>query len=115
MRYAAIFGLFLLAGCATTGTARVAPGAPKAENCALAVHASEREVGRPFETVCLLDAKTATHLFADKSVEAAVARLRPEACRCGADALLLTRTEQEGVTFWSWGQGRASAAAIRYK
>jgi hypothetical protein len=110
---AIIVGLF---GCATSGSMRLGASAPpKPPGCPLDIYSSEAEVRRPFEMLCLLDAKTGTHLLADRSIEAAVVQVRAEACKCGADAIVVTGVEKEGVTLWSWGHGRASAKGIRYR
>lgn len=90
---------------------------PYPEDCYLEIFGSEKDIDRPFEVVCILDAKTGTTIFHRHSIDAAIDKLRPKACKCGADALLIISAEKEGAlsTFSAgWGRGKVSAKAIRF-
>lgn len=103
-------------GCASTGIVNTgaSTAAPKPEGCPIEVFAGEDEVKRPFERVCLIDAKTGSTLYHHRSPEAAMKRLKKAACQCGADAVILTDLERKGVTWAGWGQSGAKAVAVRY-
>lgn len=77
-----VLSLLFDVGCATVGVKRLNSAPLKAEGCDLKVFTSEQEIGRPYELLCLLDAKTA-----GPNAEV-IDRMRPEACKCGADAIL---------------------------
>lgn len=108
-------GLFL-AGCSSTGYVRVGKSTlpAKPEGCQLEVFAAEADVKRPFEKLCLLDAKTGSTLYNDRSPEGAMKRLRKAACICGADAVIITSMERKGVSLASWGSSSAQGVAIRF-
>lgn len=106
--------LIALSSCASVGVTKIKPAEPKDKKCSIAVFTSESEVKRPFEVVCLLDSGTATNLFADKTVSGAINLAKPEACRCGADAILLVNGDTEGVSMTGWGRGKALLKAIRF-
>lgn len=107
---------FCVLGCASSGSIPVGSGVakPKPENCAIEVYAAEADVKRPFERLCVIDARTGSGLFEDKSPEAALAHAKREACRCGADALILTGMKRQGVTWTAWGKSEVKAFAIRF-
>ena len=103
------------ASCARVGVMRVKSEPPKPSHCKLDVYTSEKEVTVPFEVLCLIDAQTSPNAFASKTVAAAVEKAKPEACKCGADAIIFVGGDTEGPNFWSGGRGRAMIKAIRYK
>jgi len=97
------------------GVTKIAEAPAKPKNCKLDMYASESEVKHPFETVCMLDSKTGTALFDDRTIAGATAQARPQACKCGADAIVITGGRAEGTNFWTNGQGFSVMKAIRYK
>ena len=106
-----------IAGCNKVGVVRlssVSRRAPKPATCHLDVYTSKQAVKRRFVEVCLIDSRTGTTAFHDKSAASAIENARPAACRCGADALLIARTDTEGVSLAGWGQGKAIIKAIAY-
>ena len=105
----------LAVSCATATATRVNPGHAKPENCKLDLFTSESEVKRPYQVACLIDATSGRTLFADRTINGALEQARPEACSCGADAMLLMSATTKG---WSanegYGEGTAVVRAIRY-
>jgi hypothetical protein len=114
MRGAAVLLVLVQAGCASVGVTRVKTAPPKSPECLLDVYTSETEIKKPFEILCLLDARSGTTLFADKTMAGAVNAARPEACGCGADGILIVGGTTEGIGAFSWGQGTAMIKALRY-
>ena len=113
---AAVASTFLLSGCGGVSATRVNPGEPKSEGCQLEIFAAESEVEREFVTACLINSQTGTTAFADKSASAAIEKAKPEACECGADALLIESSGKEGPTQAAiYGQGQATIRAIRFE
>ena len=98
----------LLLGCSpiTTEVVRLAPGiAPaKATPCDLAVLADPPR-DRPYEELALVSARSFQPL------EKMLPRMKDEACKLGADALILKSTTMGGGRHAS----QASAVAIRYR
>ena len=103
-------------GCASTGIVRTGSKTfpPKPDGCAIETFAAEDEVKRPFDRVCVIDAKTGSTIYHNKSPEAAMKRMKKAACECGADAIILTGLDRKGVNAWNWGQSGAKGVAIRY-
>lgn len=103
-----------LAGCASVGITRINEAPPHERNCKLEIFTAPGEIKRPYEVVCLLDARTGGSVFDNKTGAGAIQQTRPAACKCGADAMLVERLDSRGVTAFSWGEGRAVIKAIRY-
>ena len=114
MRYVLGVTLFL-SGCSSIGTTQLQPATPRDDDCKLDVYSSKDEIKVPWEAVCVIDSRTGTHAFADKTASAAIRNAKPEACECGADAILIESMDTEGVTFVTWGKGKAIMKGIRYK
>ncbi len=106
--------LLALSSCASVGVTKLNPAEPKEKNCALEIFSSESEIKKPFEVLCLLDSGTATNAFADKTVAGAIQLAKPEACKCGADAILILNGNTEGMSLTGWGRGTALLKAIRF-
>jgi len=103
-------------GCTSVGVTRLrGAGAPKPEYCSLDIYTSASTVPQPFEEACLLDSRTGSTAFHDKTVHGAIEAARPAACGCGADGLIVEAAQTEGVTGFGWGSGAAIIKAIRYK
>jgi hypothetical protein len=107
---------FLLLGnaCASVGVTEIKPGRSKPLGCQLDVWTSVEEIPRPHVVACLIDSKTGSSAFDDKTAAGAIKLARPAACECGADALLIANTARTGVSAYSWGEGMATVKAIRY-
>lgn len=80
--------------------------------CDLAVYASEREVPRRFERLCVISETPGHGVLFDTGSEqtehreSALRAVRQRACRCGADALIMVVPESPRSTI--------DAVAIRY-
>lgn len=107
--------LLVLVACARIGVTQTKPAMPKAASCPLDVYTSETEVKRPYEVVCLIDSQTAGTIFDQHTAAAAINQARPYACKCGADAILISGVGVEGPGMASgWGHGTAVVKGIRY-
>jgi hypothetical protein len=103
-------------GCTTVGVTPLKNDLrPKSENCELQVFSSEKEIESPFEVVCLIDARTGTSVFHDTTGAGAVSSAKSQACKCGADAILIMSSGGEGDGFWVPKTGVANIKAIRFK
>lgn len=60
--------VFITSSCATVGVTQIKSASPKPQNCTLEIFTEEKEVKKPFEVVCLLDAKTGSDILADKKL-----------------------------------------------
>ena len=107
--------LFVATACATAGVKTVTSAPPRPKDCALQVFTSEKAVKTKYEVLCHIESKTGTSLLAEKTVAGALKVAKPHACKCGADALILTGSQTDGVSLVSWGRGHASVKAIRFK
>ncbi len=103
-------------GCSSTGYVRVGTtvATPKPEGAPVEVYSTEADVKRPFEKLCLVDAKTGSTLYNDRSPEGAMKRAKNAARICGADAIILTEMDRKGVSLMSWGSSSAKGVAIRF-
>lgn len=115
-KLATIAASLTLTACGSTGVLKVgnAKAEPRADGCDIAVFESEEDVGRPFEKLCLIDAKTGSTLYNNRSVSGAMKKVNAAACQCGADAVIVRAVEKKGVSLTSWGSSKASVLAIRY-
>lgn len=109
--------LLLLSACAVTKTERSVAASPKPKSCPIQVFYNESEVPRPFEVLCTIESGTGLSLFHDRSVTGAIAGAKEEACLCGAEAIIVEKTRNAGISFLSQDGNRAKATvkAIRYK
>ena len=115
-----IFGAVIVTGCtgstAVVRTSTLTPE-PLPKDCHLDIYTSEADITRRYETVCMIHAETGRTLFERHSVDAALDRIRPKACSCGAHALIVTDVAKQGAfSSWSSGYGFSTAKvkAIRY-
>jgi hypothetical protein len=111
--------VLFMAGCGSTGVVRMTTVdmLPKPEDCKLDVYDSEADVKREFVVLCRIDVETGRTLFHRHSIEAAMDRLRPKACECGADAVILLDVKKQGaLSSFSAGYGYSNlkVKAIRY-
>ncbi len=111
-----ILCVLCLAGCASVGTVPVGDKQVRAKpaDCQLDVFGAEADVKRPFEVVCLINSETGTTLFHRHSIEAAMEKLRPKACSCGADAIVIVDAEKHGMNWTGYGKGEVKVKAIVY-
>lgn len=104
----------VLVGCGSVAVQPMSTGAAKPANCQLDRFVNERDIERPYEVACTISSQTGTTLGHDKSASAAIENARAEACGCGADAIVVESAEEEGITLFTWGQGKAQLKAVRY-
>lgn len=115
LAWAAIsFAAVGLPGCGSVGVQPVSMGEAKPLNCRLDRYVNERDIERPYEVVCIISSRTGTTLGHDKSASAAISNAHADACACGADAIVVESAEEQGITAFTWGQGKAQLKAIRY-
>jgi hypothetical protein len=74
----------------------------KPADCQIPVIQKEADVTKPFEKICIVTSEPA------KTVDATFDGLREAACKCGADAVLVTEIKAQG------DKAVVTAAAIRY-
>lgn len=106
--------LMLMAACASVDIAKMKTFPPKPESCEIDVYSEASAVKRKYEVACILGSSTGTTLFADKSVQHAIDIAKPEACKCGADGILVDSVTKTGFGWNGYGQGTASIKAITY-
>jgi len=107
--------LLVSVSCATVNVDHVKSAPPRPDDCKLDLWRDVDAIPVKFVTVCRIQSASGTTLFADRSKKAVIDEIRPEACRCGADALLLVSTDVEGVGMSAgWGKTSAEIKAIRY-
>lgn len=104
----------IFSSCASVDVARIKSLPPKGENCALDTYSDVTSVKKSYEVACVLGSSTGTSLFADKSIQHAIDLAKPEACKCGADAILVEHVSSTGMSLTGYGQGSASIKAIVY-
>jgi len=108
--------LATLLGCATADVTTLKSAPPKHEDCDIDLFASEKDIKRPFETVCLITANTGSSVFEDRTMNGAISEIRPKACACGADAIVLMNGESGGWNAMTGNkQGHATVKAVRYQ
>ncbi len=99
--------LALLFGCGGGGGTSVArvsnvkvPSKPS--SCQLTIFQREADVTQPFEKLCVITSEP------EKTVEATYDEIRKAACKCGADAAIITDTRASGKKVI------VTAEAVRY-
>ena len=101
--------------CATVYVNVIKEYPPKPRNCLLDVYMIEEDIEKPYEDICILDSYTGSTAFSTKTFEQAIELSKPKACRCGADAIVVTFVDRQKTTFFTYGNGNAVVKGIRYK
>ena len=117
----------LLGGCSSYSSANVKPAAASAEAPATAAATSPTDpaaiivteediTDRPYETLGEIEVTVnKTTIFnADPTPELVNERLREEAAKLGADAVVLARYGTVGVSLMSWGSLDGRGRAVRF-
>jgi hypothetical protein len=104
----------LLCSCASVNVSTLKSAPPKGEGCYLDVYYSKSEIKHSYESVCSIASETASNLFADRTVQGAINQARPQACKCGGDAMLVENSATTGMSFTGYGTGTAAITIIRY-
>ena len=100
-----------LTGCASIGVEIAKPVPPRPEDCKIDI-IPESENKRPFEVLCAIDSKTAAIGVGTNTIERAITPAKIHACRCGADALIITGGKVDTSTF---GRASVQLKAVRFK
>ncbi|HVN32341.1 MAG TPA: hypothetical protein VMT45_10160 [Thermoanaerobaculaceae bacterium] len=79
----------MLVGCRhDAGVTRLASAPPKPAGCQLQLFATEVEVKRPFEAVCLVDTGYSSTVRRPTDAAEVPEAARRQACECGGDAMI---------------------------
>ena len=108
-----LISIFL--SCATVSVNVIKEYPPKPRDCLLDVYMLVEDIEKPYEDICILDSYTGSTLGSTKTFEQAIELAKPKACRCGADAIVVTSVDKKKTTFFSYGHGSAVVRGIRYK
>lgn len=112
-----------LTGCATWSTSSVAPtaaakaAAVKPSRAARDIIITENDItDRPYTVLgdISVDVKKTTIFNKDPTREQAAEKLREEAVKLGADAVVLVRYGSVGVSAFSWGSLDAKGRAVKF-
>lgn len=111
-----LLALVLLAGCATTDVIKTAAAPAKPDQCTIEVVAREAAAKRDHEVLCMIEAR-ADQPHEDRSVETALRKAKIEACRCGADAIIVTDfgKSYDASRGLAGDAAKVKASAIRWK
>ena len=101
--------------CATVEVIVLKEYPPKPADCEIDVYMIADDIQKPYEEICILDSRTGTNLLSIKTFEQAIKLAKPKACKCGADAILVTEVEKRGINLLDWGEGRAVLKGVKYK
>ena len=108
--------LAIAQGCATTQVAHLGEKTypSKSENCKMPI-LTEAPKDRKYEEVCLINGRGGQSVFESKDVEDLLPELKSEACKCGADAVILKNSKAGGYNFVGTAdRAEASGVAIHY-
>lgn len=83
-----LFAMVCLVGCRHAGVTRLASAPAKPASCQLQLSATESEVGRPFEAVCLVDTGFSASGRRPVQLSEVAELARSQACQCGGDAII---------------------------
>ena len=104
----------LISGCgASSSVTQLKERPARPDDCEIEVLTSEPK-DRPYEDLCILNAKTGRDPLSDNRASALIDELKRNACRCGADAIIIRLTVDGSVSVFAYESGSAMAVAIRY-
>ena len=114
--------LIFLSACSSLHVATLRNALPRTDGCSLELFASDNEVAKKFETLCLVETSTNKGVFSDKTAANAIDRARPALCACGADAGVIMSSSSAKAGFWTATfftptqdqSGNAQIKGIRY-
>ena len=84
----------------------------KSENCKIKVFAADPK--EPFEQVGLITAKGGQTIFEGSDMDTMLPLMKKEACKLGADALVIKNVAEGGMT-WVTAKERGNASAMAIK
>ena len=91
----AFAGLIPLVAC-SSGTVVLNQAPPKQDSdCSskIQVFGSAQEVGRPYQSLCLVNAQVSGVAGGQGNMNIVVGKAKSRACECGADALIISKAE----------------------
>lgn len=111
-----------LSACAGATVTRLKTAPARPLDCDLEIFATEAEVPKKFETLCLVEAHTGTGLMHDRTAAGALAHAKPKLCECGADAAIIVEAQSKQSSDWTASvftpiqdqRGNVSLRGIRY-
>lgn len=106
--------VFVLVGCASTTVTQLTNAPyPIYGKCSIEILTDyPRE---PFTKLCLITRRTGTGLFAGKDLNAMLPDLTEEACKCGANAIVITHYSPGSFQLDGTAPGQAMVYAIEVK
>lgn len=105
--------MVLLVGCATSSVQRLSTKTypPKPSTCAVEVFTDPSRVEKKYVEIALITHKTKQDAFSDKGAANITNALLREACKQGADGMII-----KSISQGTWGDpGRGEAIAIKYE
>lgn len=105
-------GYLVMTGCASSSTQLLSSQKlpPKGENCTLEIFADASKIEQEFTEIALVNHITGADAFSDKGASEITKALKEEACKAGADGLII-----KTITQGSWNnQGRGEGIAIKF-
>ncbi|MDY0144354.1 MAG: hypothetical protein RBR97_20930 [Bacteroidales bacterium] len=110
--YFSLLGIFTSCASVDVTVSKFQP--PKENDCNLDVFFNENEIKKEFEVIALIDSRTGTTAFHKKTVAEAIRIAKPKACEAGADAILIVQSDTEGISYASYGMGKAIIKCLKY-
>lgn len=106
--------LFLASSCSSVSSVRTGERRnPKPDNCEIAAYSPASVPQKPYTEVCLINARMSVSSFSSGG-DKAIARAKEEACKCGADAIIIDALYSEGDGFVTSKYGTAQVRAIAF-
>ena len=105
--------ILVLSGCASSSVQLLSAEQYPSKNseCPLDVFTSESKVTKKYKEIAIITHKTKQDAFSDKGASSIIPELKEEACKLGADGLIV-RSVQQGT----WGEpGHGEAIAFKYQ
>lgn len=109
-----LLALIVLSGCASIRSTALIQTPPREKNCEVALYVSGEEPKKPYKTIALLEMKGDYDQVADYLPE-----LKAEACKMGADAVVLPKGVNSKIVGYYMGaaltEGVGQATAIKFE
>jgi hypothetical protein len=110
-----LVAIMCLMGCAAANVTKISENAypPKPEDCEMKV-LTQPPTDQKYEELGIVSGVTGQAWWQGKDLDSMLPGMKAEACKLGADALVLKNVEAGGVAWIQSTQGKASAVAIKY-
>lgn len=104
-----------LMGCATANVTKLSSNTypPKPENCEIKVF-TQPPTDKKYEELGLVAGVSGQTWWQGKGLDSMLPEMKAQACKLGADALVIKNVEAGGVAWIQSTQGKASAVAIKF-